>query len=151
MANLKILNSKQLKLIKQIVKKQFDCDYAFDYMVMQNPDQKIYLMNKEYKNIDDSKLKINSLGMYFGQVKNGELRLTIEGSQILGQLAKKNVIEINDGLLKLWIRGHDIEVDNPENGFFIVKHKNDYIGSGKLKQGVLLNFISKIRRIYSKD
>ena len=151
MANLKILNSKQLKLIKQIVKKQFDCDYAFDYMVMQNPDQKIYLMNKEYKNIDDSKLKINSLGMYFGQVKNGELRLTIEGSQILGQLAKKNVIEINDGLLKLWIRGHDIEVDNSENGFFIVKHKNDYIGSGKLKQGVLLNFISKIRRIYSKD
>ena len=151
MANLKILNSKQLKLIKQIVKKQFDCDYAFDYMVMQNPDQKIYLMNKEYKNIDDSKLKINSLGMYFGQVKNGELRLTIEGSQILGPIAKKNVIEINDGLLKLWIRGHDIEVDNSENGFFIVKHKNDYIGSGKLKQGVLLNFISKIRRIYSKD
>jgi NOL1/NOP2/fmu family ribosome biogenesis protein len=151
MANLKILNSKQLKLIKQIVKKQFDCDYAFDYMVMQNPDQKLYLMNKEYKNIDDSKLRINSLGMYFGQIKNGELRLTIEGSQILGPIAKKNVIEINDGLLKLWIRGHDIEVDNSENGFFIVKHKNDYIGSGKLKQGVLLNFISKIRRIYSKD
>ncbi len=151
MANLKILNSKQLKLIKQIVKKQFDCDYAFDYMVMQNPDQKLYLMNKEYKNIDDSKLKINSLGMYFGQIKNGELRLSIEGSQILGPIAKKNVIEISSGLLKLWIRGHDIEVDSSENGFFIVKHKNDYIGSGKLKQGVLLNFISKIRRIYSKD
>ena len=151
MANLKILNSKQIKLIKQIVKKQFDCDYAFDYMVMQNPEQKIYLMNKEYKTIDDSKLKINSLGMYFAQIQNGELRLSIEGSQILGPLAKKNVIEINSGLLKLWIRGHDIEVDNPENGFFIVKHKNDYIGSGKLKQGVLLNFISKIRRIYSMD
>lgn len=149
MANLQILNSKQIKQIEKLLNNQFDCNYSFDYIVMQNKDKKIYLMNKDYSKIADKEIRINSLGMYFGQVKENELRLTIEGSQVIGPLAKKRVLEIDDSQVQKWMRGYDIEVLSPEAGFFIVKHKKDYLGSGKLKNGNLLNHIPKIRRIQS--
>ena len=116
---------------------------------MQNKEAKIYLINKDYAEIVDKKLRINSLGMYFAQVKDGELRLTIEGSQIIGPLAKKRVLEIDDKQLQLWMRGYDVDIEGSEKGFFIVKHKKDYLGSGKLKNGNLINHIPKIRRIQS--
>ena len=33
------------------------------------------------------------------------------------------------------------------NGFVILKYKTDFVGCGKVKEGKILNFLSKIRRV----
>ncbi len=174
MKNLKILNSKQLKPIKQLLKQQFDADFDFSpYATLISPKDKIYIAQKDIftnSNLDLDKLRINSIGMYFAHLKNNELRLSIEGSQLVGPIAKKNIIEINKEELNQWIQGIDLDAHHPNpptthpslpnktnqnnkltnNTFIIIKHNKDYIGCGKLKQNKILNFVPKTRRIKVK-
>ncbi len=169
MKNLQILNSKQLKQIKQLLKSQFDADFDFSqYAVLKSPKDKIYIVQKDIftkLNQDLTKLRINSIGMYFAHIKNNELRLSIEGSQLVGPIAKKNIVELRNDELEQWIQGIDLDTTEhfphpyfpPEqkdhtsilgpNQFIIIKHNNDFIGCGKLTKNKVLNFVPKTRRI----
>ncbi len=152
MKKLKILNKKEIKKILKQIEKQFNCSPDLDYAFLLRPkDNKIFLINKEFAEIDDSKLRINSLGLYFAELRNNQLRLSIEGSQIIGPIAKKNVIEISWGLTRLWLHGHDIEYGTDIQDYVIIKHKKDYMGCGKPKDDKILNHVPKIRRLTSKD
>ncbi len=154
MKNLTIFNSKQLKQIKQLLKSQFDAVFDFSqYATLISPKNKIYIANKDiFTKIDLEKLKINSIGMYFAHIKNNELRLSLDGSQLVGPIAKKNIIEIDDKELKQWIQGIDLDknISSADNNFIIIKHNNDYIGCGKIMQNKILNFVPKTRRIKVK-
>lgn len=82
------------------------------------------------------------MGVYFGAFGNN-FRLSIEGSQLIGDKASKNVVELEDDTK--WLDGNDINV-NEENGLKIVRCRKDYLGTGQLKDGILINYISKERR-----
>ena len=88
--------------------------------------------------------------MYFCDLEN-EIRLSIEGSQIIGPKAAKNVVEINEEQTKEWLKGEDLEIDGKSNysGFVIIKHNADFLGTGKYKENKILNYVSKSRRISS--
>ena len=60
---------------------------------------------------------------------------------------KKNVLDVNEKEINLWVRGNDISTTKKLDGFVIIKSKNDYFGSGYFKQGNIQNMISKDRRI----
>ncbi len=144
MENLRILNSKEKKQIVDRIKKHFsikklDLDFAF----FRNSENKIFLLNNEVKKINFDKLRINSLGLYFGAFGNG-FRLSIEGSQLIGSKAEDNIVELEDD--KEWLEGNDIKVEG-EDGLKIVKCGNDFLGTGQLKNGVLINYLPKERRI----
>lgn len=156
MANLKILNKKQIKEIYSALEKQFGFSSELDYAFMINEKNRVYIINKKFGEIDTAYLRVDTLGLYFGEFRNNTLRASIEGSQLIWPLCKKNIVEISEGLMKLWIRGYDIEVNekemhdkNVEDGFVLVKHENDFLGCGNLKQGKIMNYIPKIRRIRS--
>ena len=85
--------------------------------------------------------------MYFARKIDGKIRLSIEGSQIINP--RKNVIELKENQVKLWVMGNDIELDEKmENGeFYILKYKNNILGSGKYSDGKILNFVPKERRL----
>jgi len=158
-ARLTFLNKKKVKEIFSILDKQWGLKKGFeknlDYTFMINSKDKIYIINKQIADINIDVLRIDSMGLYFGErrsgVKNSEIRLSIEGSQIVGPFATKNVVEISDGLKRLWIRGYDIEVKESGNFFAIVSNSGDYLGCGRLKEGKLLNHIPKSRRVRSED
>jgi NOL1/NOP2/fmu family ribosome biogenesis protein len=147
MQPLKILNKKQVKQILAVIKNQWNAEIELDYAVLKNKDNKIYLINKQFAEIELSKLRINNIGLYFGQMLNSELRLSIEGSQIIGPNAKKNILEITPKQSRVWLRGEDLETDEKLNGFVLIKYKNDFFGTGKIKQGNVLNFVPKGRRL----
>jgi NOL1/NOP2/fmu family ribosome biogenesis protein len=86
-------------------------------------------------------------GIYFGTLERDGLRLSIEGSFIVGKLARKNVIELDDLLALKWLSGEDIETN--VYGYHIVKWKGkDYfLGCGKGNGRILRNFVPKDRRI----
>lgn len=169
MAQLHFLNRKRIKEIFEVLGIQYGLKKGYEeklnYIFMINEDNKINIINPSVASINLDVLHISSLGLYFGELKENEnnkedeIRLSIEGSQIIGPFATKNVVEISEGLMRLWIRGYDIEVKNhkekenekQENAFVIVKHKNDFFGCGRLKDGIILNHIPKERRIKSED
>ena len=145
--NLKILNKKQIKEILALIKKQWSADIMLDYAFLKDKNDKIFIINKEFTEIDLSKLKINSLGLYIAQLMSDGIRLSIEGSQIIGPKAKKNIIELTKKQLTNWLQGNDIELKTALKGYVILKHDSDFIGCGKIKQNKLLNYIPKTRRL----
>ncbi|MFH1439085.1 MAG: hypothetical protein ABIG89_00845 [Candidatus Woesearchaeota archaeon] len=184
MTQLTFLNKKKTKEILSILDRQWglkglDKDYGdlLDYVFMTNTKDRIFIINRQISDINLEQLRMDSMGLYFGKFKEAdgsskknesrknkdkkkgkisrnEIRLTIEGSQIIGPLAAKNVIEISDGLMKLWIRGHDIEINRKEkedNMYVIVKNNDDFVGCGRLSGSKIFNHIPKSRRVMSED
>ena len=147
MQKLKILNKKEIKKILEIIKNQWGCDVNLDYAFLMNKENKIYIVNKEISKVDFSKLRINSVGLYFATMQGNELRLSIEGSQIIGPKAKKNILELDEKETKEWLKGIDLEKETKEKGFVIIKHDDDFLGCGKAVEKKVLNYVPKARRI----
>jgi NOL1/NOP2/fmu family ribosome biogenesis protein len=143
---LKILNRKKIKEILALIKKQWGIDFKTELAFLMNTQNKIFLVNREVFNLSLEKLRINSIGLYFGEIKNSELRLSIEGSQIIGKDAKQNIAELNEKQAMQWLKGQDIDVKGNYKGFIILKHKNDFLGTGKYKEEKVLNYVPKARR-----
>ncbi len=142
---LKSFSNKEKKLLLKQLQDQFDFSGKLDYSLFINQDKKIFIFNKDAE-INFSKIKANSLGLYFANLKN-ELRLTIEGSQIIGPYSKKNILEVNEDQLQDWIHGRDMETDKKFEGFVLIRNKNDFYGTGRYKEGKMLNFVPKERRL----
>ncbi|MEA2035871.1 MAG: hypothetical protein U9O94_00075 [Nanoarchaeota archaeon] len=147
MKNLKLFDRKDKKRFLEILKKQFGFEDKLDYNFFINTKNKVFIVNKEIAEIDLSKIRINSLGSYIAEYRHDEVRLTIEGSQIIGEKAKKNILELNDPEIKEWLSGKDIDKQTDLKGFVIIKNKEDFIGSGKVSNNRILNYVPKIRRI----
>ncbi len=148
---LKILNTREKKDILKTIKEQWGAELKTDLVFLLNSKFKLYLMSKDFAKLDESSLHIDKIGMYFGEVmKNKEIRLSIEGSQMVGPIAKKNVVEVSDGEAKVWLHGNNIIRKNiKESGFVIIKNNDDFIGCGRVKEEEILNLIPKTRRILS--
>ena len=145
--NFKVLPSKKIREIKRLVKDTWDYKGKLDYVFF-TKERKIYIINKDIAKIDFEKLRINSIGLYFGELnERNQLRLSIEGSQIIGPKSAKNILELNNEQAKLWIKGADIESDCNIDNFVIIKNKNDFLGCGKPKNGKILNFVPKARMV----
>ena len=148
MRKLKILNKKQIRAILKIIKEQWGAGLEPEHAFLMSPKNKIYIVNKDISKIDFSKLNINNVGLYFGELtKNHEFRLSIEGSQIVGKSAKKNIVELNKNQARKWFRGEDIETEQQAMGFVILKHDGDFLGCGRLIKGRILNYVAKARRV----
>lgn len=151
MRELKLLTRKETKELKSIVKQQWGADFNFDYAVLKNKDSDIFIANKELFNIGFSNLRIDSFGMYFGQLKNNQLRLSVEGAQLIGPYAKKNIVELSFREMRDFFHGLDIDKEKTAEGFVILKHNTDFIGCSRFKDNKLLNFLPKVRRIKAAD
>jgi len=149
----KPLNSKEVKEIIRQIKEQWDAkDIDLNYSFFLSGKDKVYIINKEIVNYEMGNLRINSIGLYFGELVDDSLRLSIEGSQIVGKFARKNVVEVDSEIARKWLKGEQIEIDGKElKGFVIIRHQNDFLGSGKFSQGKILNYVPKTRRIRASD
>ena len=151
MQNFSVMNKKEVKNILARIKDQWGIDAELDYVFLKSPKDKIYLANKEIFNLDFEKLRINSIGMYFAQVKEGDVRLSIEGAQLIGKNAKKNVVELDDLEARQWLKGIDLDKVTQEKGFVMIKNNGDILGCGKSTGDKIWNYTSKVRRIQASD
>lgn len=151
MQNLRVLDRKDKKAFLEILENQFGFEDKLDYSFLINNKNKVFIVNKEIAGIDLNKIRINSIGLYIAEFRNNEVRLSIEGSQIIGPKAKKNIIELDEKEAREWLKGKDIEKETEAKGFVMIKHDNDYMGSGKIRGSTILNFVSKTRRLNVSD
>ena len=142
----KILVSKEIKHVHEMLKSQWGYEGKLDYAFLRNGQDNLYMVTRDIANIDWTKLRITAVGLYFGELKNG-LRLSIEGSQLIGAQATKNVLELTKEEAFNWLKGHELPVKSAMKGYVLIKSGRDYLGTGTIKEGVLLNFVPKIRRL----
>lgn len=158
--DIKVLNKKAVKETLSLIKKQWDADIKLDYSFLQNKEGKIFIINKEFAEFPLEKLRINNIGLYFAQLPKDGIRLSIEGSQLIGPKAKKNVIELNKEQIKQWLKGEEPKTQEKSETYVLIKYKNDFYGTGKIKplqvmpkttsfraEKHILNFIPKGRRL----
>lgn len=154
MQKLEILNSRAKKPIFEQIKKQWGVSFKTDIVFLRSSKEKIYLINRDIERVDTSRLKVDSTGMYFCALTGTDIRLTIEGSEMIGKHATKNVLEIDAAQMRLWLKGQDLELgelSSDLSGFVIIKCKTDFLGTGKIRGNEVLNFTPKNRRILADD
>ncbi len=90
---------------------------------------------------------IEIIGIYLMKEELGmDLRLSFDATQILQSQITKNIIEIDEKQFADWIRGRDLDIEIQE-GVYIIKLKNDFIGCGVSNSKKIFNYVPKERRI----
>ena len=144
---LKILNTREIKDILKKIKDLYGFTPKIDDAFLMDAKQKIYLISKKINMIDFEQLHINSMGLYFADInKYDELRLSIEGSQIVGPHAEKNILELNEEQVRAYFRSEEIPMDEKDTPFVLLKYNADFFGASKIKEGKLLNYLPKAHR-----
>ncbi|MBI4440741.1 hypothetical protein HY639_01095 [Candidatus Woesearchaeota archaeon] len=143
---LEILNKKELKPINAALQKHYGTSLPGDYVYMLNTRDNLYMVSRAIEDLPLKELRVSSIGLYIGEWLHGELRLSIEGSQLLGPLAQRNVADLADADCALWMQGESIHSVG-DNGYVIIRHNGDFLGCGRRKDGVLLNYVPKTRRV----
>jgi len=151
---LKFLNSREAREVLNMVKEQWGADlYSAGFLerfaMMEDSNSNIFIISRGVSVLNDvHNLRIDSAGLYFGELKNGQLRLSIEGSQIVGGLASKNIVELSKEDCAEWMRGNPVKTELPaHSGYLLVKHGKYFLGCSRVKDGFLLNFVPKVRRV----
>ncbi|HLC57599.1 MAG TPA: hypothetical protein VJH95_03440 [Candidatus Nanoarchaeia archaeon] len=145
---LKILNSREKKKFLEKLEVAYGIPkLRLDHVFLQTPKGRLYITNRDIEKIPLDNLRINSIGLYFANSSPEGLRLTIEGSQLIGKMATKNILELNKEQSKQWFSGEDINIASAMQGFVLIKHAHDFLGTGRLANGILHNFLGKERRI----
>ena len=153
-----ILNKKKTEDFHDLMDAQWGAHIPGDYQYLFSGQDKLYIVHKDVAKIDFRKLRIDSMGLYVGEYRKKQLRLSIEGSQLVGPKATKNVVTVDkDGAIK-WLRGEDLIVEDytplgkeTPTGFVIIRWNDDYLGTGKMKDGAILNHVPKARRLLTSD
>jgi NOL1/NOP2/fmu family ribosome biogenesis protein len=147
----KKMSENEKRGLEKIIEKNYGTKIdlsSFDCYI--NNRNEIYIVSKS---VDEKLISIASyVGMYFGRLKRNEkIQLSVEGSQIVGRLANKNIAIVDDEDISRYMEGLECkwnELVNCEvNNFVLIKNGNDFFGSGILREDKIESLVPKARRI----
>jgi len=141
-----VLNAKAVKQIMFFLREQFCFDEKLDYVFVLSKKEKVFLINRDVELLDFDKLRVDALGLYFGKFYKDGFRLSIEGSQLIGDRCNCNVVEINQEEKHDWFKGFDVRI-GVESGFVILKNESDFLGCAKVKDFIAFNSVSSSRKL----
>ena len=151
MLNVDLVNSKELKIMLSRLSSQFGIEntkFLNKFLFLKNHKKKIFITTKSEK---DNKLRIKraeKAGIYFGTINKDEsIRLSLEGSQIIGKVATKNIMDLEHPQAENWLKGYDFDIPKVEDGYYLLRYKGDFLGCGLIRINKLYNFLPKTRRL----
>ena len=93
MQHIPVLNTREKKRINELLEEQWGITEKFDYVYIQSKKNRLFFVNKDIERLDMKGLRLSSVGLYVGEILHDkELRLSIDGSQLFGPHATKNII-----------------------------------------------------------
>jgi NOL1/NOP2/fmu family ribosome biogenesis protein len=150
--SLKVLNSREKKLVNERIYSQWGCGLDKQLVWLLSSKDRLYVAHPGVGSVGFNRLKVDKVGLYVATVDDKGVRLSIEGSQLIGPAAVKNVVDVSDDALRQWFRGEDIAVETGGcSGPVILRRGRDFVGCGKVTGKGVLNFIPKARRILGGD
>jgi NOL1/NOP2/fmu family ribosome biogenesis protein len=158
MQKLVVLNTREKRKIIDALAELYGFSGKIEGAFFVSTKQKIFLLPPDIAMLEKSEeraLRIDKAGLYIGRVEeSGGIRLSIEGSQIIGPYSSKHILEIGEEHLEPWVKGEDFELSEQEkkqageeHGFFIIKFRKDFLGCGQVKNNNLRSLVSKDRRL----
>jgi NOL1/NOP2/fmu family ribosome biogenesis protein len=151
--SIKILEGNRKEKIINKLKEQFGIE-KIPGKLLQRGKERIFLFTGEYNQKEIENLSrssfIERVGIYVGKIEEEGIRLSIEGSQILKDEIKKNIVELNEEEKETWMMGHELLKESGKKGFVIIKYQNNMLGTGKASEKKITNFIPKSRRLKDK-
>ena len=151
---IKILNTREKKEIENKLKEQFGIK-SIPGILLKRGAERVFLYQGEITEREIQMLEktsqVERVGIYFCKFQNEEIRLSIEGTQILQDQITKNIFELNEEQLEIWMKGNELNVETEIRGFVIMKYKTDFLGCGKSSENKISNFIPKNRRLKEKS
>ncbi|MEK6880044.1 MAG: hypothetical protein AABY22_10570 [Nanoarchaeota archaeon] len=119
--------------------------------ILQTGKEKIRIFTGSFSEKEIEKLSktthIEGIGLYIAKEENNQLRISIEGTHLLKDQIKRNIFELNEQQKEEWLQGQDLQIHTGKKGVFIMEYNGDFIGSGKISEEKISNFIPKGRRI----
>lgn len=155
MQKLKILNTRDIKAVKEQLIKQFNYALEGNYAYLQNEKNRIFIINRDVAQIDLDKLRIDRIGLYFAELRLGQIRLSKEGAQLLVNEARqrnneskiKNIISLTKAETRAYFAGVDLKKNvGEESRLAILTYENDVLGCAAYKESTIINFLPKIHR-----
>ncbi len=137
-----------MKEALKFLKEKFGIESIPDEYVLINRGD-IWIASKDVLNVQE-RIKFNRIGIRLIRVFKDGFKLTTSAAQIIGNLAKKNVLEISyEKDIWKFLAGEDIhsKFDELEKGQVIVKFNNDILGIALYDEEKLKNQIPKSKRI----
>ena len=151
----KTLNNHQKKEILKGLNEQFGIkEIPQGINLIQPGSEKIFAFSGDLKLLEKlEKLKINvaGAGNYLAKEERGEIRLSIEGTNLFKNQITKNIFELDDKQIDDWMKGHELNINTGKKGFLIMKYKKDFLGTGKASENKISNFVPKERRLKEKS
>ena len=152
----KTLNEREKKEIVEKLKAQFGINEVPGKIVMRGKERLfLYSGNLDEEEMEklESLVFIERAGIYFAKIEepNEDIRLSIEGTQILKEQINKNIFEIPENLVDDWMKGRELNVQSGMKGFVVMKFGNEFLGCGKASENKIGNFIPKNRRLKERS
>jgi len=151
-----ILSNQETKEILSKLNEQFGIQKILGRLIKIGK-ERIFLFNGDFSDEQIKNLEkivfIEKIGIYVGAIflPTGEIRLSIEGTQIFKDQITKNIFEINEEKFGNWMQGEELDIQTGLKGIIVIKYKNNFLGCGKASENKIGNFIPKSRRLRSKN
>ncbi len=142
---MKLLRRNEKEDLFKKIDKDYNCNSVLIFKklpLFMDSENNLYLVTKDYDKVDLKEFRIKSAGLLIGHFLRGFI-FTVEGSRLIGNITK-NIANLDIKQIQEWVKGKDVRV-NLNNGLYIVKHNNDFFGSGFLVNGILKNYLDKTR------
>ncbi|MBS3094555.1 hypothetical protein J4474_02720 [Candidatus Pacearchaeota archaeon] len=150
------LNKKENQEILEKLKEQFGIQKIPGILTKRNEDR-LFLVTGDITENQIKELEkitfIERVGFYFAKREHNkegkeEIRLSIEGSQILSDQITKNIFELeNSEQMEQWMSGQELLIKTGKREFLVMKYKGNFLGTGKASENKISNFIPKNRRL----
>ena len=148
--NIEFVSTGERKQILKILEEEYGIS-DFNYLIIRSGKEKLRIcsgiLSREELISLSRILNIDLVGLYFGFYKDNELRLSIDACNLLKP--SKNILEISDEAAEKWMKGEDLMITGIEKlkkGFIFIKNSGNFLGTGKLTETKILNFLPKERR-----
>lgn len=145
---LKILNTREIKKIREIVIRDFGVWFEGDYAFLKNERNRLFMVNKDISKLNLDNLRIDRMGVYIAEISDNQVRLSKSGVQLLGKFGElKHEVSLKKEEVSLYFKGQDLEKDlGEESKLVVLKYQGVILGCARYKEGNVLNFLPKVHR-----
>ena len=123
----------------------YGSELTTDYMLLRKKEKdgmKIFI----YSGSELPKLPAEWVGLHLATINNEGVSLSIEGAQLVGKTASRNVVEITRAQAEDLMKGLDLGYDGELRGNVIVRTPTAIVGVCKADEGKITNTLPKSRR-----
>ena len=147
---LKILNSNEKREIEKKLNETFGIKNIPGIIIRKGQERLfLFLGDLEEEKIKrmEGRIPIERIGIYFAKQINDEIKLSIEGIELLKDQITKNIFKLTEEQAEQGMHGQELLIATGKRGYLAMKCNNDFLGCGKASAEKIGNYIPKSRRL----